>query len=74
MGIADDGARIGTQLDAEWLRHRIYELTERKLTINVREAILDECRILVLTAHEAVEPIRYGGRIRWARQCELRRS
>ncbi len=65
VGIANDGARIGTQLDAEWLRHRIYELTERKLTINVREAILDECRILVLTAHEAVEPIRYGGRIRW---------
>ncbi|MCY4133708.1 MAG: putative DNA binding domain-containing protein [bacterium] len=65
VGIADDGTRIGTELDAEWLRHRIYELTERKLTIDVREAVLCECRILVLTAHEAVEPIRYGGRIRW---------
>lgn len=65
LGIADDGARIGTELDAEWLRHRIYELTERKLTIDIREAILDGCRILVLTTHEAVEPIRYEGRIRW---------
>ena len=65
VGIADDGARIGTELDAEWLRHRIYELTERKLTVDVREAVLGECRILVLTAHEAVEPIRYEGRIKW---------
>ena len=65
VGVADDGTRIGTELDAEWLRHRIYELTDRKLTVDAREAILAECRILVLTAHEAVEPIRYGGRIRW---------
>ncbi|MDE0701133.1 MAG: putative DNA binding domain-containing protein [Acidimicrobiaceae bacterium] len=65
LGIANDGARIGTELDAEWLRHRIYELTERKLTVDIREAVLDGCRILVLTTHEAVEPIRHEGRIRW---------
>ena len=65
VGIADDGTRIGTELGAEWLRHRIYELTERKLTVDIKEAVLGECRILVLTAHEAVEPIQHKGRIMW---------
>ena len=27
VGVSDDGARIGTRLDADWLRHRIWELT-----------------------------------------------
>lgn len=45
VGIADDGERIGTNLDAEGLRRRIYELTDSKLTVDVREAVLDECRI-----------------------------
>ncbi len=65
VGIADDGTRIGTELDSEWLRHRIYQLSEQKLTVDVREGVLGECRILVLTTHEAVEPIRHKGRIRW---------
>ena len=65
LGIADDGDRIGSSLDAQWLRHRIYELTERKLTVDVREADLDGCRILVLATHEAIEPVRYRGRIMW---------
>lgn len=65
VGIADDGERIGTDLDAQWLRHRIYELTERKLTVDVREGVLDGCRILVMATHEAIEPIRYRGRLRW---------
>ena len=65
LGIADDGDRIGSSLDAQWLRHRIYELTERKLTVDVREADLDGCRILVLATHEAIEPVRYRGRITW---------
>ena len=65
LGIADDGTRIGTNLDAQWLRHRIYELTERKLTVDVREAVLDGCRILVLATGAAEDPIRYRGRIMW---------
>ena len=65
VGVADDGERIGSDLDVQWLRHRIYELTERKLTVDVREAVLDGCRILVLATHEAIEPIRYRGRILW---------
>jgi ATP-dependent DNA helicase RecG len=65
VGIADDGQRIGSRLDAPWLRRRIYELTERRLTVDVREAELDGCRVLVLVAHEAIEPIRFRGRIMW---------
>jgi ATP-dependent DNA helicase RecG len=31
LGVADDGTRIGTDLDGEWLRHRIWQLTDGKL-------------------------------------------
>ncbi|MCY4101873.1 MAG: putative DNA binding domain-containing protein [bacterium] len=65
LGIADDGTRIGTRLDTEWLRHRIWQLTQQKLTVSVRSGELDGCRLLVLTTAEAMEPIRYNGRLRW---------
>lgn len=65
LGVADDGIRIGTELDGEWLRHRLWQLTDGKLAIAVREADLDGTRILVLTTHEAIEPIRHEGRLRW---------
>lgn len=65
LGVADDGQRIGTELDPEWLRHRIHELTRSLLTVDVRPAELDHKRILVLRAPEAVEPIRSRGRIMW---------
>ena len=65
VGVADDGARIGTRLDAGWLRHRIWELTSQKLTVAVRAEYLDGRRILVLTCIEALEPIRYRGRLKW---------
>lgn len=66
LGVADDGQRIGTAIDAEWLRHRIYELTNRQLTVDVREGDLDGSRILVLMTHEALEPIRAtNGRVHW---------
>ena len=65
LGIADDGTRIGTELDHQWLRHRIWELTEGRLTVEVREGALEGARLLVLTTHEAIEPIRHNGRVRW---------
>ena len=65
VGIADDGRRVGTELEAEWLRHRIWELTSRKLTTAVRAQSLDGCRILVLSCVEAFEPISYRGKLRW---------
>ena len=65
VGVADDGARIGTGLDADWLRHRIWELTSSKLTIAARAADLAGCRILILTCVEALDPVRYRGRLKW---------
>jgi ATP-dependent DNA helicase RecG len=65
LGISDRGDFIGTELDAEWLRKRIYEITERRLTITVREARLLGTRILVLMTHEAIEPIRANKRMKW---------
>jgi ATP-dependent DNA helicase RecG len=65
VGVADDGTRIGTAIESEWLRHRIYELTSGTLTVDVREASLDGTRLLVLVTHEAIEPIRVGGNVRW---------
>ncbi len=65
LGVADDGTLIGTETDPEWLRHRIWELTERKLTISALTAELSGNRLLVFSTHEAIEPIRYKGRIRW---------
>lgn len=65
LGVADDGTPIGTSLDGEWLRHRIWQLTDGKLTIAVREGGLNGTRILVLTTHEAIEPVRFEGKLRW---------
>lgn len=65
VGIADDGTRIGTELNAEWLRHRIWELTAKKLTTSVRQENLAGCRILILSCAEAFDPIDYRGELRW---------
>ena len=65
VGVSDDGARTGTRLDADWLRHRIWELTSHQLTIAVREAHIDECRLLILTCIEALAQVRYRGKLRW---------
>lgn len=65
LGISDDGARIGTNLDAEWLRHRIYQISERRLTVDVKVGSLDDARLLIVRAPEAIEPVRWKGRILW---------
>lgn len=65
VGVGDDGSLIGTALDAEWLRSRIYDLTERKLTADVRSVEIDGVRLLVIRAPQALEPIRWRGRLTW---------
>ncbi len=65
VGIANDGTRIGTELNTEWLRHRIWELTAKKLTTSVRHESLEGCRILILSCTEAFDPIGYRGELRW---------
>lgn len=65
LGAADDGSLPGTMLDIEWLRHRVYELTNRTLTMDVRPVEINGSRLLVITAPQAIEPIRWRGRITW---------
>lgn len=64
LGVADTGAVIGTALDIDWVRHRIYELTERKLTVSAAALELRGTRVLELVAPSALEPIRFRGKIR----------
>lgn len=65
VGVADDRTLLGAALDVEWLRHRVYMLTNNALTIDARETFVRQTRLLVLTAPQAIEPIRYKGKIRW---------
>ncbi len=65
VGVADDHTLIGTALDTEWLRSRIYDLTENRLTVDVQEELVAGVRLLVIRAPQAIEPIRWKGRIRW---------
>jgi ATP-dependent DNA helicase RecG len=65
LGVSDRGEFIGTELDHDWLRLRIYELTDRRLTVTVRETRLRGTRILVLITQEAIEPIRFDNRLKW---------
>lgn len=65
IGISDDGTHIGTQLETQWLRHRLYQLSGQRLTVDIREVEMNGTRLLVLRPPEAVEPIRWHGRIHW---------
>ncbi|GAA2229151.1 ATP-binding protein [Promicromonospora sukumoe] len=65
VGVADDSTLIGTQLDAEWLRARIFELTQRQITVEARDVAVRGTRLLALRVVEAIEPVRWKGRITW---------
>ncbi|GAA1722455.1 ATP-binding protein [Isoptericola hypogeus] len=65
VGVSDSGEVIGTSLDSEWLRHRMWELSGRSLTVDIAEQECRGHRLLILVAPQAVEPIRVGGKVRW---------
>lgn len=65
VGVASDGELVGTDLDAEWLRHRIYELTDRGHTADVFEVMVRNTRLLVIISPPAIEPIRWRKKIYW---------
>ncbi len=65
VGVANDGVAIGTDLESEWLRSRIYDLTQRQLTVDAQEVTAAGSRVLVIRIPEAIEPIRYKDRIKW---------
>lgn len=65
VGVSNDGELIGTSLDIEWLRSRIWQLSAGHLTLEVVETWVGPARLLVLRAPQAVEPVRVEGKIRW---------
>lgn len=65
LGVSDNGERLGTNLDPEWLRHRIYELSNRLLTVDIQVGELDGSRILILRVPEAIEPVRSKNKVYW---------
>lgn len=64
VGVQDDGTLLGTGLDGEWLRRRIYDLTQQKLTVITREAMVDGKRLLLVRSPEAVHPIPWNHKYR----------
>lgn len=65
VGVADDGQLIGTALEAEWVRARLYAKLERRITPDVDEVVCRGVRLLVIRVPEAIEPIRFEHRLRW---------
>lgn len=65
VGVSDRGELIGTDLDLDWLRHRIWEISSQRLTVEARETVVRQKRLLILRAPQAIEPIRIGGKIKW---------
>lgn len=65
VGVGDRaGEIIGTDIDADWLRSRLHELTDGKMSANVREAEIHGIRILVIITPQAVEPVPVRGKYR----------
>lgn len=65
LGVADGGWQLlGTGLDADWLRHRIYQLADVAPAIEEREVAGQ--RLLVIFVAESPEPVEDpDGKIRW---------
>lgn len=58
------GEIIGADTEPGWLRTRIYELTDRRLTVNIRVAGIRGKRLLVISIPQAVEPVPFKGKYR----------
>lgn len=65
VGVSDLGELIGAELDAEWLRQRIWQLTGRLLTVHVREVEVRSTRLLVVRAPQALQPVPFRDKIKW---------
>ena len=66
VGVNDKtGEIIGTEIDVDWLRSRIHELTSGKMGATVREVEIANKRILVIITPQAVEPVPFNGKYRY---------
>ncbi len=61
---ADDktGQIIGADTNPHWLRSRIYDLTDRKLSVDIQTVKVKGKVLLVVDAPQAVEPVPYRGK------------
>ncbi len=57
-------ALVGAQSDPDWLRHRIWALTQPNLTVDVEELHRAGVRLLLVNVPDALEEVRAGGRLR----------
>lgn len=57
-------AFVGAQSDADWLRRRIWALTQPNLTVDVEEVQRGGVRLLLVNVPDALEEVRCGGRLR----------
>ncbi len=58
------GELIGADTHPDWLRTRIYELTDRRLTVNIRAAGVRGKQLLVISVPQAIEPVPFRGKYR----------
>lgn len=65
VGVDDKtGELLGAVMDAEWLRHRVYERVDVAPSVEVR--VVDGARLLLVFVAEAREPVEdTSGRLRW---------
>lgn len=57
-------ALVGAQSEGEWLRRRIWALTQPSLTVEVEEVQRAGVRLLLVNVPDALEEVRCGGRLR----------
>ncbi len=57
-------AFVGTYLDIDWLRRRIYALTQPSYTVEIEELIRAEARLYLILVLPALEEVRAGGKLR----------
>lgn len=63
VGVDDKtGQIIGAATDPQWLRSRIYDLTERKLAVQVDRVAVGGAELLVIEVPQALEPVPYRGK------------
>ena len=65
VGVDDKTSQIiGADTDPHWLRSRIYDLTDRKLAVNIQTVKINKKPLLIIDAPQAVEPVPYRGKYR----------
>ena len=63
VGVDDKTGRIiGADTDPQWLRSRIYDLTDRKLAVDIKTVKINGALLLVIDAPQAVEPVPCRGK------------